>query len=565
MIREKIIRELERITGYKSIKLDVSDNLEHGDYATNIALIESKRQNKNPLELAKEIKDKISRYKDIEILEKIEVAGPGFLNFWIKEEALKQEIDSNLKLEKGKKYMVEFAHPNTHKAFHIGHLRNIITGECLVRLLEVAGNEVVRANYQGDVGLHIAKALFGIQKIGFREPESARDKAQYLSEAYVLGNSEYEENEQSKERIIQINKSLYSKSDEELNILYEKTRQWSLDYFESIYKRVDSHFDRYYFESEIADRALELIREAKEKGILEESDRATVYKGEKDGLHTRVFLTREGNPTYEGKDLALAELQFKEYNPEKIIHIVGPEQTEYFKVVFKVIEKLFPEHQDKELHVPYGWVKLKDGKMSSRKGNVVLGEWLLDEAKNKILEKYKTNPDIAEEIAIGAVKYSFLKAGLNQEIAFDINESISLEGNSGPYLQYTYARTQSVLQKSIASSSRTSEARSGIQIPHKKILRFHRQVRDDMNQEERAVLFTLSRFTDVLVDAAETYSPNTLCNYLFELAQNFNTFYNAHKIVGSENEEFRLWLTGKTGERIKKGLELLGIKSPSKM
>jgi len=557
MIKKELSKHIERITGYKSVKLDQPTHSTNGDYSTNLALVNKECS-------AEELKSKFEADSELMgLVEKIEIAGPGFINFWLKNKVLIEEVKTRSRVKPGmtgdkrhpvipaqagihtNKYMLEYAHPNTHKAFHIGHLRNITTGEALARILEFAGNEVVRVNYQGDIGLHIAKAIFGIREIDLDDPQTVEQKAEYLARCYVHGNLAYEENKSAKKQIITINKKLYTKSDQQLNELYEKTRTWSLDYFEKIYKRVDTSFDRFYFESEVAESALEIIEKAKQENILEESEGAVVYKGEKDGLHTRVFLSGEGNPTYEGKDLALAKLQFDEYNPDKIIHIVGPEQTEYFKVVFKAIEQVFPEYKDRETHIPYGWVSLKDGKMSSRKGNVILGEWLLDEAKNKILESFNTDLETAEKITLAAVKYSFLKTSLNQEISFDIEESISIEGNSGPYIQYAYARTQSVLEKSLDSRLRGND---GL-----------------VASEERAVLINLARFQEAVAGAADNLSPNIICNYLYNLAKDFNNFYAKHKIIDSENETFRLWLTNETGETLKQGLWLLGISSPKKM
>lgn len=238
--------------------------------------------------------------------------------------------------------------------------------------------------------------------------------------------------------------------------MYEETRQWSLDYFANIYERVGSHFDRYYFEGEVYESGKQYVLEGVKKGIFVESEGAIIFPGKKYNLHNRVFVTGEGNATYEGKDVGLARLQFDEYHPGIIIHVVGPEQASYFQVLFKALELVFPETAGREFHLIYGWVKLKEGKMSSRTGNVILGEWLLDEAKKEITKildqtgsKYNKpqREEIAEKAAVAAVKYSFLRVATKQEIAFDLAESVSFEGDSGPYLQYTYARAKSVLRK----------------------------------------------------------------------------------------------------------------------
>jgi arginyl-tRNA synthetase len=543
-----IKKDLEKILGFE---VEVTENSDFGDYSSSVAL-----SHKPPREFAEKLVVKLKADKKLgEIVDKIESAGPGFINFWLKKDVL---VDNLIQIEeekekygtsdlfKGQKIMFEFAHPNTHKSFHIGHLRNITTGETLSRIFEANGAEVIRANYQGDVGLHIAKALWGINKLGFTDPKEVRARAEFLGKAYAVGAKAYEEDEKVKEEIHEINGKVYDKSDDNLNRLYKETRTWSLDYFAEIYKRVYTKFDRLYFESEVFESGREIAKDALKKGILKESDGAVIFPGSEYGLHDRVFISGKGVPTYEAKDLGLAKLQFSEYNPDKLIHTVGPEQIAYFQVVFKALEFIEPETKGREIHVPYGWVRLKEGKMSSRTGNVVLGEWLLDEAKSSIKKSYDTEEEIAEKIAVGAVKYSFLKTGLGQDIAFDLKESISLEGNSGPYLQYTVARTNSVLAKKSASKNFTLQEA-------------------DLSDEELMVLRTLIEFSEVIESAAKSYSPNLLCNYLYDLAQKYNGFYNKDKIIGGENEEFRLALTAGTGQVLKNGLKILGIQTPEKM
>ena len=391
---------------------------------------------------------------------------------------------------KGKKIMFEFAHPNTHKAFHIGHLRNITTGETLSRLHEAGGAEIIRANYQGDIGLHIAKAIWGIKRIGLFGSKDVQRRAEYLGKAYANGATAYDENEKQKEEIHSINGKIYDKNDEEINKLYQETRKWSLDYFGEIYKRVYTKFDRLYFESECAESGKKITLDALKKGILEESEGAIIFPGTKYGLHDRVFISGKGVPTYEGKDLGLAKLQFEEYNPDLLVHTVGPEQIEYFKVVFKALEFIMPETKGRELHVPYGWVRLKEGKMSSRTGNVILGEKILDDAKESILKSYKIGKETAEMVAVGAVKYSFLKSGLNQDISFDLKDSISLEGNSGPYIQYTIARCNSVVLKGQTSQGET----------FKDELRLQGLT---LQEVELSVLRKLSQFQEIIVTATK--------------------------------------------------------------
>lgn len=535
-------------SGIKDVVLEFPENEAFGDYSSNVAF--------RAKVAANEVVEKLQKDKELaRIVGKIEVAGHSFINFWLKKEVLVQNLADIEKkgegygksdMQRGKKLMFEFAHPNTHKAFHIGHLRNITTGESLARLTEFTGAEVIRVNYQGDVGLHIAKAIWGIQKLGFSNPGKVKSRAEFLGKAYAAGATAYEGDGEAKEKINELNKKIYSKEDPGINKIYEETRKWSLDYFAVIYERVYAKFDRFYFESECAENGKQIALEALKKGILAESEGAIIFPGSEYGLHDRVFITGQGAPTYEAKDLGLARLQFGEYNPDLILHVVGPEQSGYFQVIFKALELILPETKDREVHIPYGWVRLKEGKMSSRTGNVVLGESLLDDAKSSIKKSFDTMDETAEKIAVAAVKYSFLKNGLGQDIAFDLKESVSLEGNSGPYLQYTVARANSVLAK---AKIKKGETKAG----------------GDINEEELKILRSLVRFSEVIETAAKNYSPNLLCNYLYDLAQKFNTFYNKYRIIDSDNEQFRLVLTQGTGQVLENGLKLLGIQSPEKM
>ena len=538
----------------KGVKLTVPDRPELGDYA--FFSVD-----------AEKVVDDLKANKELAKVAEVKAVGK-FVNFYLKPDVLLDslsgidgEYGKNL-TGGGKKYMVEFAHPNTHKAFHIGHLRNITTGECVVRLLEAIGTKVVRANYQGDVGLHIAKALYGIQKKGFTDPGEVKAGAKYLGEVYALGSQAFEADEEAKKKIIAINKQIYDQSDPKINDLYQTTRAWSFEYFDAIYQRVGSHFDRLYFESEVASLGLQIAQKAESEGVLEKSEGAVIFPGEKYDLHSRVFVTSEGVPTYEAKDLGLAKLQFGEHNPDLIVHVVAPEQAGYFQVLFKALELIQPETKGREFHLQYGWVRLKEGKMSSRLGNVILGEDLLDEAKKRIIEKYKTEAETAEKIAVGAIKYSFLKTGISQEIAFDMDESISLDGNSGPYLQYTAARAMSVLRKA-------------------EITNYKLQI-TNLNEEERALLRHLVHYPEMVEEAAARFAPNLLCEYLYQLASKFNTFYNIHRILNSnkhrilESEKsrgdlmkldvnFRLSLTSAVAQVLSSGLSLLGIEAPERM
>lgn len=543
----EIIKALKKLTG-EEVVLKHPKNPALGDYMTNIALVLSKKLKDNPNALAMDLVKKLQAEK-IEEIERIEAVG-GFINFHLSEKYLLTLLDKQIEAQtpyKGKKVLVEFAHPNTHKEFHIGHLRNITLGESIARLLESAGATVRRVNYQGDVGLHVAKALYGIQKSEIKVDEIGRkslsERAQLLGKAYAFGSKAYEEDETAEEEIIKINKQIYAK-DARILKLWEKTRKWSLDYFDSIYKRVYTKFNRFYFESEVYESGKKIVLSHLSDGIFEKSDGAIIFDAERYGFHKRVFITAEENPTYEAKEMGLGELQYKEFKFDEALHVVGPEQSGYFEVVFKALELINRQLRGKEKHLQYGFVQLKEGKMSSRLGKVIPGEWLLDEAKKRIKKDFdKMDEETLEKVAVGAVKYSMLKFGRQSDMQFSFEESISLQGDSGPYIQYTYTRTQSVLaniDNKLLSTSTGSV----------------------LEKEDIKVLREINKYSEVLKEAVFTYSPNIICSYLFDLAQKFNLLYQKRRIIGNNS---RLGITKQTGDIIKQSLTVLGIEAPKHM
>jgi arginyl-tRNA synthetase len=437
-------------------------------------------------------------------------------------------------------------------------MRTLITGEAVSRILDFAGAKVFRANYQGDVGPHVAKAIWGTQRIlgdrgmGWEEAEKLDDtqKAHLLGEGYVRGNVEYETN---KTEIDILNTKIYNK-DKEILPIYKQTRRWSLNYYDMFYTRFGVKFDKLYFESEMANEGKRIVLENIGK-VFTKSEGAVIFEGEKHGLHTRVFITKDGNPTYEGKDMALARAQFAEFPFDTNVHVVANEQTGYFQVIIKALELLDNNFTGREYHLPMGMVNLIGKKMSSRTGEIMTVDGLLDEVKSTLPVKVD-DQNIAEAITLGAVKYSVLKIHPTVNVAFDIKQSVSLEGNSGPYLQYTYARTCSVLAKS--------------QIPNPKSqANYNDQTTNpNPNSEELAILRWIYRFPEVVEEAAVRYAPNMVCAFLYELAGRFNTFYNQHSILSADNNDlivFRLQLTKAVGQVLKNGLGILGIEALERM
>ena len=524
------------------------------------------------------IRGEIEITENKELIEKIERVA-GFTNIFINRDRLIKEAENILNnkyteelkiFNEGKRIMIEFADPNTHKELHIGHMRTLISGEALARLFEATGATAFRANYQGDIGPHVAKAIWGVQKMLKQDNQTLADwetktnseKAHFLGKAYVLGCSDYEAD--NKAEIDEINQKLYKKDASVMDIL-KITRSWSLNYYNDFYARFYTKFDKLFFESEITESGKKVVEDNIGK-IFEKGDEgAIIFDGEKYGLHKRVFITGARTLTYEGKEMGLAYAQKTQFEYDKNIHVVGNEQSGYFKVVFKAMELLDPWFEGRQYHLPMGMVAFADRKMSSRTGDIVTVDSILDETTNAILPLLK-NDDVdkkkaAEVITVGAIKFSVLKSDPTQNSIFDVKKSVDLNGNSGPYLQYTYARCQSVLNKTNYKSSEQTLPASG----HLPLTGQANNGFIDIEDEEMALLREFYKFEEKIVEATKRYNPAILAEYLLNLARKYNEFYGKCRIIEEPEEERRVFLTQVTAKILKDGLDILGIKTVEKM
>lgn len=552
-IKEIIVEQLKKLSlAAESSDLGRPKNISHGDFSFFI-----KDKNINPADL--DLTNISHKY-----IEKVSLVGK-FINFHLSQTYFSDFFDNalirqgivgmNNNLHK-KRIIVEYTDPNPFKEFHIGHLMSNSIGESISRILQWSGAEITRANYQGDVGLHVAKAIWGILKLEKEKPdqsESEKKQVAFLGKAYVYGSNAYEENPESKKEINELNKTIYEKSDSKVNELYSWGREVSLKYFETIYKKLGTKFDLYFFESEIAPIGMFVVEELLAKGILENSDGAVVFKGEQYGLHTRVFLTSKGLPTYETKELGLTKAKFDRRDFNQSIVITASEQKDYFSVVLKVLEFVDHRAAHRTRHITHGMMRFAEGKMSSRKGNVITGESLIADVEKLVQEKVKDRDipqeekdTIAEQVAVGAIKYSILKQSPGKDIIFDFNKSLSFEGDSGPYLQYTHARISSVLRKAVEA---------GIS-------------QDDFEPEAPTELeHILAAFPDVVERAQKELAPQLIVTYLTNLASAFNHYYAENVIVDANKPEsaYRVRLTSVLKGVFQEGLFLLGIKAPEKM
>ncbi|OGG62849.1 arginine--tRNA ligase [Candidatus Kaiserbacteria bacterium RIFCSPHIGHO2_02_FULL_59_21] len=522
-------------------------DLKNGDYATAIALQYASREGSNPRDFAKRIVEALG---DIPGIAKIEVAGAGFINFYLAPSALTDTIatargeawgrnDAN----KGKKIMVEYTDPNPFKEFHIGHLMSNAIGESIARLLEFSGAQVKRANYQGDVGPHVAKAIWGLKKLGINAPDPAA-----LGKAYSTGAAAYENDDGARAEIEALNAKLYDRSDADINALYDAGKKTSLAHFENIYRTLGTKFDYYFFESETAPTGIKIVREHSD--VFVKSEGAIVYQGEKQGLHTRVFITSKGLPTYEAKELGLAQMKAEKWPFDSSISVTAHEQSGYFEVVLAAMREVAPELASKLRHISHGMMRLPSGKMSSRTGDVITGESLLAElvesAKERATDSRAEDTNaLAEDVAVAAIKYQILKQASGRDIVFDRERALSLEGDSGPYLQYAHARAHAVVEK-----AREQNITGNM----------------DTDAEPIELSRLLHRFPEAVEYAARELEPHLLTNYLLEFASAFNRWYANEQILdGSAGAPHKVALTDAARRTLKNGLWLLGIPAPEKM
>jgi arginyl-tRNA synthetase len=464
------------------------------------------------------------------------------------------------------KVMIEFSQPNTHKEFHVGHGRNVCLGDSLCRIFSYNGFNVIPVNYIGDEGTHIAKCLWAVEHYtGEPLTEKVENKAEWLGQRYVEANSKLKDADDEKKiqyntEISAILKAIENKSGK----YYESwkiTRQYCLDDFSRIYNWLDVHFDHYFYESEVSEASQQIVDEYIAKSLFVEDNGAFGFDMSDKKLGFFMARKSDGSTPYVTKDLALARVKFNDFDIDRSIYVVGSEQIFHFKQLFYALEQMGFEQAKKCYHLSYGLVVRPEGKMSSRAGNSItflqLINIVIDEVKI-YLEKYKDEwdnarlEDTAHKLAVGAIKYGMLQADPNKEIVFDPKEWVSFEGNSGPYLMYSYARTQSILTKA-------KELGVELSLTHLDLL---------VHESERDLMRHLYDFNQTVLYACDNYKPSTIANHLFFTCKAYNRFYNEVSVMKAETEDLRaarLALLNAFGNTLKKGLYLLGITPPEKM
>ncbi len=548
-----------------SFVLEHPTDLSHGDYATNVALVVAKKLGKSPREVAELIVEKLREISGQYptptlpyIGEGVSVAGPGFINIKLAPEFFVQALSEilaekdnfrNLDTNKGKNILVEHSSPNLFKPFHIGHMMNTALGESLVRLMRASGADVTTLSFPSDISLGVAKAIFIILET--YGPEFKPTDIAVLGDAYVQGTKRYNEDERVHVRIKEIADNLYGNIPSPELVVYTTCKKFNIDYFEDIVGKLGSHFDAYIYESEAGVIGKKLVLE-NTPNIFTESEGAIVYIPDesKKNLNTLVFINSQGNPTYEAKDIGLLDLKFERYSPDASLFITDHEQVSHFNIVLDAAEHINKDWKEKSIHIHHGRMSFKGQKMSSRLGGVPLATDMINVVSDEVKERAKDrelDQATKDAIAIGAIKFAILKAKPGMNINFDPETSLSFEGDSGPYLQYTHARIQTLLEKGLEQNI-VAEIKNG-------------QIISDIEK-------LLYRFPEVVESAVSECAPNYIVTYLLEIARSFNSFYGANKIIDRENPEIsahRLAIARATQIVIKNGLQLLAIEAPERM
>jgi len=564
MISQQIKKDLGKVCQKLKINpsklvLEHPADSQHGDYATNIALRCWQKEYHSPFDLAAKIVNTWRSEGLPSYLAKIEVAKPGFINLWLERDFLISQIGEVIKKKnnfgrgnwgKGKTAVIDYSSPNIARPFGIGHFRSTIIGQALVNLYRFLGWQVVGINHLGDWGTQFGKLIYQIKNLRSKKKLTIKD----LEKLYVEFHQKAAEKPELEDKAREWFKKL-EEGDSEAKKIWKICVGVSLKEFNRVYQRLGVNFDQVIGESFYQKKMGDVIKRAKREKLAVKSDGALVIKLPELKIPPLILVKSDGATTYETRDLAAIDYRRKKWQPDLFIYEVGVEQVLHFKQIFATAVKLGYGKPEQFVHVSHGLFYLPGvGKLSTRTGRTIYLEQLLDESVKRAKKLGSQSQKVAEMVGVGAVKYFDLKNHPTTDIVFDWEKMFVLEGNSAPYLQYTYARTQSVLRK---ASKLALIKQSAIATPY--IM---------PKDEEVSILRTIYKFPEVIQQAGEKLAPNLICNFLFDLAQKYNLFYNKHSILKADSQsliQFRLALTMAVSQVIKNGLQLLGIDSPEKM
>jgi arginyl-tRNA synthetase len=557
---ETVSKLYDQVEELKEVQIQATKDEKFGDYQTNFAMVNSKVLKNNPRSIAESIKE---NFVDNKIIDKIEIAGPGFINIFLQKEYLGEKIENIGEedydfsfLNREGDVIIDYSSPNLAKRMHIGHLRSTVIGDSIKRIYKHLGYNVIADNHIGDWGTPFGKLMVGYEKWLDKEAYAA-NPVDELERIYVKFAQEVENNPEL-EDLAREEIAKTQAGDEDRIKLWKEILHATLDENEKLYNRMGIGFDTYYGESYYNDMMPGVIEELKKKELLTVDEGAgLVFFDESENLHPCIVQKKDGAFLYSTSDLATIQFKRTEYNINKMVYVTDERQQDHFRQVFKIADML--GWTDEKVHIWFGIMRFADGIFSSRKGNVIKLSDLLDEAINRAYTTVnEKNPDLAEDekrniaevVGIGAVKYADLSQNRQSAIIFEWDKILSFEGNTAPYLQYAYARIQSILR-------RAEEA--GHKLDGKIELK---------EKQEKSLGLGLMEFPNVVINAANTYKPNLIADYLFETAKKFNTFYNAVSILKADDEETmksRLLLADRTAKVLKEGLDLLGIKVVNRM
>ncbi len=547
------------------ISIENSTKKEFGDFQTNFAMVASKIIGKKPREIADII---INNFRENDLIEKLEAAGPGFINIYLKNSFLNSEIKKIGKedydfsfLDTDKSVIIDYSSPNIAKRMHIGHLRSTIIGDAIKRILSYIGFRTISDNHIGDWGTQFGKLIAAYDRWLDRAAYN-EDPIGELERIYVLFSEEAKKNPGLEDIAREELKKLQS-GDAKNYRLWKEFIEISLQEYNKVYDRLDISFDHYFGESFYNDMMPSILEELKEKGIAREDQGALVVFFEGDKLPPALVQKKDGSFLYATSDLATIRFRKNELKVDKAVYITDERQQNHFKQVFEIAEMLGEPYDYEKFHVYFGIMRFGDGMIfSSRSGNIIRLIDLLDEAKKQVKSVInEKNPEIpedekekiAETVGTGAIKYFDLSQNRTSDIMFTWDKVLSFEGNTGPYLQYTYARIQSILRKL---------KKENISVIGDNI------ILENTDDPERELATALLKFSQAVAKAYEAYKPNVIADYLFDTAKLFNSFYNSRSILKEEDKEImdaRILLSEKTAYILKTGLYLLGIKTVDRM
>jgi arginyl-tRNA synthetase len=556
-LKSKIVEELNGHIGEQLV--EVSDfeyppNLEMGELSYPCFKL-AKAKGESPAKLSQEL---VSKMQDSKLVAGTKSQGP-YLNFSFDYKMFSKNVVGEIQKKNDqygenevgeqKRVMIEYSNANTHKEYHVGHLRNICYGDAVSRIIKANGYDVIPVSYINDFGIHVAKTLWAYLEF-YKDEPLPENKGRFLGEIYVRASQEIAESKTAKDVVAFMMKKIEMRQGAEYE-LWKKTREWSIEQFDKIYKELGVEFDNVFYESDFIEKGLKRVDELLEKGILKKSEGAIISDLEEEDLSVLMFKRSDGTALYPVADIPLASYKIDEYRINTSIYVVDVRQSLYFKQLFRTLEKI--GYKQNMVHLGYEFVTLPGGTMSSRSGNVITYEELKEKITKKLrVETSARHVDWSEEkldktvkvITNGAIKFELIKVGASQIITFDIEKSLSFSGYTAAYLQYTFARIKSIIRKSEVDVEK-------IDIDSDKLLEI----------KEHELVLKMSKYPGVVERAGREYDPSVICKYLFELAQNFNDYYHSVNILKSEEnlKVSRLVLALSVSQVLKNGLNLVGV------